>query len=124
MKPVKCDKGFFLKFFSPYCPHCNRMKQDWIDFHLQEKMNVHVGSIDCTANESAQICQEFSIQAYPTLIYCPPDSTDERYVCKKYNGERTVDAFTTFYQTNYLKSRDIYEVPKLSLKEYPQKSLL
>jgi thiol-disulfide isomerase/thioredoxin len=53
MLPMKCDKGFFLKFYSPYCPHCNKMKEDWVAFHKLEKDNVHVVSIDCTSNESA-----------------------------------------------------------------------
>ena len=33
MKPISCDKGFFLKFYSPWCPHCTAMGQAWIDFH-------------------------------------------------------------------------------------------
>ena len=72
MLPAPCSKGFFLKFFSPYCPHCQAMAAAWIDFHQREKANVHVASIDCTADDSAKLCEEFHIQRYPTLVYCPP----------------------------------------------------
>ena len=55
----KCEKGFFLKFFSPWCPHCQNMAAAWDEFHNKEGHYVHVGSVDCTSDESRKICVEF-----------------------------------------------------------------
>ena len=67
-----CEKGFFLKFFSPYCGHCKNMAAEWEKFNESVKDQVHVGSVDCTGPESKQICNQFDIRAYPTMIYFPP----------------------------------------------------
>ena len=127
--PQACGKGFFLKFFSPWCPHCQNMAAAWTEFHNNESHHVHVVSVDCTADDSRQICSEFSIQHYPTLVYCPPydpanpntggKSGKERYGCKAYNGERTATGFTSFYRDGYKFVRQDYSLPTLSLVEYP-----
>jgi thiol-disulfide isomerase/thioredoxin len=123
MLPSICSKGVFFKFFSPYCPHCNAMAAAWTEFHQNQKQNVHVGSIDCTSDESSKLCEEFNIQRYPTLIYCPPRTAqDTDYACFGHKGERTADSFTLFYVEDYKYSREKVRVPKLQMSFYPQKS--
>jgi hypothetical protein len=73
---------------------------------------VHVGSIDCTADDSKKLCFEFGIQGYPTLAYCPPDES-----CKRYDGARTVEGFTNFYKEDYKLSKAVFKIPKLNLVE-------
>jgi len=45
---TKGDKGWFVKFFAPWCGHCKRLAPDYKTFFMEHKDLVNVIKIDCT----------------------------------------------------------------------------
>jgi len=89
-------KTVFVKFFAPWCGHCQAMAEDW------EKLGVDwadsdaaiIAEVDCTDEASQMICQEMGIQGFPTLKYGDPTDLDD------YNGPREYEELAAFAKEN------------------------
>lgn len=76
----------FVKFYAPWCGHCQRLAPTWEDVgstYLNSK-SVKIAKIDCTSNKEA--CRSYDIKSYPTLLWIE----DGRKI-DKYQGARTLD---------------------------------
>lgn len=84
---------WFVKFYAPWCGHCQRLAPDWevLAENLQGKVNV--AEVDCTENQLT--CNRFEIAGYPTLLLFH----DGKYY--KHSGPRTVEELTTFATSSY-----------------------
>lgn len=83
---------WFIKFFAPWCPHCQHLKPTWEELHQRLFLECNVATVDCTTEKGSELCKAFGIRGYPTLLYLPPD--DSKYYT--YRGERTIDGFKQF----------------------------
>ncbi|CAG0917750.1 unnamed protein product [Notodromas monacha] len=81
----------FVKFYAPWCSHCQRLAPVWDDLarSLEFDDKVNIAKVDCT--ESNEICQSVNVKGYPTLAVIK----DGRVV-ESYNGERTLDMLKAF----------------------------
>ena len=53
------DKPWFIKFFAPWCGHCKKLAPIWKDFADNNKDGVNVIKVDCTAEDSKTLCNQF-----------------------------------------------------------------
>ncbi|CAG8461959.1 2238_t:CDS:2 [Paraglomus brasilianum] len=68
---------WFIKFFAPWCPHCQTLKPTWEKLGNVLKGKVNVGTVDCTVE--GDICNNYSIRGYPTLkLLINGETTDYR----------------------------------------------
>ncbi|KAG8180470.1 hypothetical protein JTE90_002002 [Oedothorax gibbosus] len=81
----------FVKFFAPWCGHCQRMAGTWAELaeSLQGDTSVTIAKIDCTENK--ETCADFEVKGYPTLLWIMDGKKIE-----KYQGSRTLEAFKQF----------------------------
>ena len=84
-------KDFFVKFYAPWCRHCQKMAPEWEALALDPEINV--GQVDCTVHTELAI--EYKIGGYPTIILFRSDGQQVPY-----KGRRNVDSFTTFWKEN------------------------
>lgn len=74
-------KTVFIKFFAPWCGHCKAMAEDWAK--LEEDFKDHpvalVGSVDCTEEESTDLCELFQVEVGCVDQFpCDNDDDDDK----------------------------------------------
>ena len=89
------EHGWFVKFYAPWCTHCQRLAPVWEEFAVHHSDEVNVGAVDCTKYGS--LCNEFGVRGYPTLIFFPTERPGDAL---HYNGNRDVDSFVDFVEEN------------------------
>jgi thiol-disulfide isomerase/thioredoxin len=79
---------WFIKFFAPWCTHCQKLAPVWEELGHELQYKVNIGKVDCTVDSGSIIiylnssrknmfliliyyisglCQRFKVQGYPTL---------------------------------------------------------
>lgn len=60
------QKRIFMKFYAPWCGHCKRMADTYIEVAKDNTdEDIVYGEIDCT--QSKVVCKELQVNGYPTL---------------------------------------------------------
>lgn len=77
---------WFVKFFAPWCGHCQKLAPIWEDLANAMKGVVKVGQVDCTVDKA--LCDKLAVKGYPTLKIMKDGKAVE------YTGERQLEAFT------------------------------
>ncbi|KAL7557475.1 hypothetical protein ACA910_002372 [Epithemia clementina (nom. ined.)] len=88
-------KAVFIKFFAPWCGHCQAMTGDW-ERLAAEWANSETGlvaEVDCDDDASALICDYFNIEGFPTLMYGNPRTPEP------YEGGRDFKSMSAFAKT-------------------------
>lgn len=81
------EKGkVFVKFYAPWCGHCQRLAPTWLDLAKAMEFNeeVTIAKIDCT--EYRGICSTHDVKGYPTLLWF-----ENGQKAGKYSGDRSLE---------------------------------
>jgi thioredoxin domain-containing protein 5 len=91
--------SWFIKFYAPWCGHCQRLAPIWNDLAtaLEHDESVNIAKVDCT--EYRPLCKDFDVKGYPTLLWIE----DSKKV-DKYSGPRTVEDLKAYVE-NRLASK-------------------
>lgn len=102
----------FVKFYAPWCSHCQRLAPTWEELakSLSADLKVSIGKLDCTQHRS--ICQDFEVKGYPTLLWIEDGKKIEKYA-----GSRDHDALKA-----YVEKMLGGEVVKQQQEEKPKKT--
>lgn len=66
--------------------------------------SVVIGDVDCTADDTKEICEQIGVKGYPTVKYFNSETPEDG---EAYNGGRTVDELKTFVEESLSKHCDI-----------------
>ena len=94
------DKPYFIKFFAPWCGHCKRLAPTWDQMYEAHKDEFEVARVDCTDNASKELCSQFEVRGFPTLILF--DKTQ----AYKYKQQRDLAKMAKFAQGGYKDSKE------------------
>jgi thiol-disulfide isomerase/thioredoxin len=101
-------KLVFIKFYSPFCPHCKTVAGAWDELASyyrglsdgdddddKNNNNSLIGSIDCSDSPKGKdLCERFEIIGLPTLLY--GDASLGGIYLEEYGGEKTFDDMKSF----------------------------
>lgn len=98
------NKIVMIKFFAPWCPHCQEMAPDWErladDYRGSDKYLV--AEVDCTTPETEDWCDEvFEIEGFPTVLYGDPGM--EGALMEEYDGDRDYETMSAFATEMFAK---------------------
>lgn len=63
---------WFIKFYAPWCPHCQRMAPSWKGMAREMKGRLNVGEVNCDVEK--KLCKDMGVRAYPQLsLFRGPD---------------------------------------------------
>ena len=83
--------NFFIKFYAPWCGHCQKLAPTWdkLAESLKDDKSVNIAKIDCTT--SRDICSDFEVKGYPTLLWIQDGKKTA-----KYQGDRSPEDLKKF----------------------------
>mmetsp|Transcript_60968 Transcript_60968/g.145288 ORF Transcript_60968/g.145288 Transcript_60968/m.145288 type:complete len:229 (+) Transcript_60968:95-781(+) len=95
-------KNALIKFFSPWCGHCKKMKPDWdkLDALYRDDTSVLIAEVDCMKQDNKPLCGKMEIRGLPTMKYFDSQTGKDG---KKYEGGRTFDEMSNFVNRNLLR---------------------
>lgn len=59
--------GWFVKFYAPWCGHCQAMAPAWAELSKELRGRMNVGQVNC--DEEKRLCNEAKLRGYPTLLF-------------------------------------------------------
>ncbi|NWU65641.1 PDIA2 isomerase, partial [Pterocles burchelli] len=86
-------KNVFVKFYAPWCSHCQAMAGDWEELgeRYKDHEDIVIAEMDATANELENI----TIMGFPTLHYFPAGPGRKMV---EYKSARNVETFSKFLE--------------------------
>ncbi|KAG0166551.1 hypothetical protein DFQ28_007134 [Apophysomyces sp. BC1034] len=87
---IDADQPWFIKFYAPWCGHCQRLEPVWKDLAQTLKDNVGVGEVNCETNRA--LCMEYNVSGLPSLKFMAHGSAFE------YSGDRSFDHLLGYVQ--------------------------
>lgn len=64
---TQTQEPWFIKFYAPWCPHCQAMGPTWQQLAKTMRGKLHVGEVNC--DKESRLCKDVHATAYPTLIF-------------------------------------------------------
>jgi protein disulfide-isomerase len=58
---------WFIKFYAPWCHHCQAMAPSWHAMARDMRGKLNVGEVNCEVER--RLCKDVHVKGYPTLIY-------------------------------------------------------
>lgn len=59
--------SWFIKFYAPWCPHCQALAPNWQQMAKENKDTLNVGEVNC--DMEARLCQDARVNSYPTIYF-------------------------------------------------------
>ncbi|NXJ80603.1 PDIA2 isomerase, partial [Trogon melanurus] len=104
-------KNVFVKFYAPWCSHCQEMAAAWEELgeRYKDREDIVIAEMDSTANELENI----TIHGFPTLHYFPAGPGRKMV---EYKSARDVETFSKFLENGGVLPEEpaaVSEVPPL-----------
>jgi protein disulfide-isomerase len=58
---------WFVKFYAPWCHHCQAMAPNWQGMARQMEGKLNVGEVNCEVE--TRLCKDVKVRSFPTLLY-------------------------------------------------------
>ena len=109
------EKAVFIKVFAPWCGHCKNMAQSWKDLaaSLKDRYDdIIIAEFDATAGTALK--EPYGVRGFPTLFWAGKDTKDKP---EKYQGARSIDAWTKFIEDKMPVAAAVVEEEKQEEEE-------
>ena len=58
---------WFIKFYAPWCPHCQKMAPNWAEMAKEMRGKLNIGEVNCDIE--GRLCKDVHARAFPTILY-------------------------------------------------------
>jgi protein disulfide-isomerase len=58
---------WFIKFYAPWCPHCQAMGPTWEQLAKNMRAKLNIGEVNC--DKERRLCKDVHAKAFPTLLF-------------------------------------------------------
>lgn len=58
---------WFIKFYAPWCHHCQAMAPSWQGMAKQMEGRLNVGEVNCETEK--RLCKDVKVRGYPTIMF-------------------------------------------------------
>jgi protein disulfide-isomerase len=93
---------WFVKFYAPWCHHCQAMAANWVEMAREMKGVLNIGQVNCEADK--RLCKDAKVKGFPTMLFFRGGERIE------YNGLRGVGDLVSFAQKGVGAGTGVKEV--------------
>ncbi|KAI0010016.1 thioredoxin-like protein [Xylariaceae sp. FL0662B] len=61
------QEPWFIKFYAPWCHHCQAMASNWQQLAKEMKGKLNIGEVNCDAE--SRLCKDVRLRGYPTILF-------------------------------------------------------
>ena len=61
------QEPWFIKFFAPWCGHCQAMAPNWVQLGKEMRGKLNVGEVNCDVE--ARLCKDVHLRGFPTVLF-------------------------------------------------------
>jgi protein disulfide-isomerase len=79
---------WFIKFYAPWCGHCQAMAPNWVQLGKEMKGRLNVGEVNC--DKESRLCKDVHLRGFPTILFFRGGERVE------YDGLRGLGDFVTY----------------------------
>lgn len=103
------NDAWFVKFYAPWCHHCQAMAPNWQHMAREMQGKLNVGEVDCDAN--GRLCKEVGVKGYPTILFFRGAERTE------YNGMRGLGDFIDYAEKAVAVGEGVRDVDLAQFKK-------
>ncbi|KXJ85809.1 thioredoxin [Microdochium bolleyi] len=107
------QEPWFIKFYAPWCHHCQAMASNWQQLAKEMKGKLNVGEVNCEAE--SRLCKDVRVNGYPTILFFRGGERVD------YNGLRGLGDFLQYADKALDICSGIQDVDQASFEELEQK---
>jgi protein disulfide-isomerase len=93
---------WFIKFYAPWCHHCQMMAPNWAQMAKEMKGKLNVGEVNCEVER--RLCKDAHVNAYPTILFFRGGERVE------YDGLRGIGDLISFANKAYVSGNGVVDV--------------
>ncbi|KAI1335878.1 thioredoxin-like protein [Xylariaceae sp. FL0016] len=61
------QEPWFIKFYAPWCHHCQAMAPNWAQLAKEMKGKLNIGEVNCDVE--SRLCKDVGLRGYPTIKF-------------------------------------------------------
>lgn len=107
------QEPWFIKFYAPWCHHCQAMAPTWVQLAKEMQGKLNVGEVNCEADK--RLCKDARLRGYPTILFFRGGERVE------YDGLRGIGDFIHYADKAIGLSHGVPEVDAESLEALEEK---
>ncbi|KAI1399517.1 thioredoxin-like protein [Hypoxylon fuscum] len=107
------QEPWFIKFYAPWCHHCQAMASNWQQLAKEMKGKLNIGEVNCDAE--SRLCKDVHLRGYPTVLFFKGGERVE------YNGLRGLGDFIQYAEKAMDICSGIQDVDAASFKALEEK---
>jgi protein disulfide-isomerase len=104
---------WFIKFYAPWCHHCQAMAPNWEQLAKEMKGRLNIGEVNCDAE--SRLCKDARLRGYPTILFFKGGERVE------YEGLRGIGDFVSYAEKAVDLASGIQDVDLTSFKALEEK---
>ncbi|KAH8659165.1 hypothetical protein BGZ60DRAFT_471864 [Tricladium varicosporioides] len=104
---------WFIKFYAPWCGHCQAMAPNWVQLAKEFKGKLNIGEVNCDVE--TRLCKDVHVRGYPTILFFRGGERVE------YDGLRGLGDFVNYANKAIDIGDGVKDVDAASFKELEEK---
>ncbi|KAK6068576.1 thioredoxin [Seiridium cupressi] len=104
---------WFIKFYAPWCHHCQAMAPNWQQLAKEMKGRLNIGEVNCDAE--SRLCKDVHVRGYPTIHFFKGGERVE------YDGLRGLGDFVKYAEKAMDVAGGVPDVDAASFKAMEEK---
>jgi protein disulfide-isomerase len=104
---------WFIKFYAPWCSHCQAMAPNWVQLAKEMKGRLNIGEVNC--DDETRLCKDVRLRGYPTILFFRGGERVE------YDGLRGLGDFVTYANKAIDIGDGVRDVDAAEFKEMEEK---